>query len=63
MNLLIQNITFYKKDKYLTAKELEILQTAGVLFYQDGNFKKNQKTLVLKLIPPYGSREIPFTAI
>lgn len=31
-------------------KEFEILQNTDVLFYQDSNFKKNQKPLVLKLI-------------
>lgn len=50
MNLLIKDTTCEEKKKYLTDKELELLQTAGVLFYQDNNFKKPALPLVLRLM-------------
>lgn len=50
LNLLVQDTTYDKRKKYLTDTELEILQTTGVLFYQDNNFKKSQRPLVLLLM-------------
>lgn len=50
LNLFIQNTTFEKRNKYLTDTELELLQTIGVLFYRDNNFKKKKLPLVLLLM-------------
>lgn len=50
LNLLTHNTISEKRNKYLTDIELETLQTTGVLFYQDNNFKKPKRPLVLLLM-------------
>lgn len=46
LNLLVQNTTSTKRNKYLNDTELERLQTIGVLYYQDNNFRKPKRPLV-----------------